>query len=297
MNMKKNIISAGFLGAALLLTGCNINQLPSFSDDDAFVAFSATQASIDENSTDSLVLEVVCTSLAGISTQVNIEVVDTAAKAAKLGIDFTVSTSSGSATSLSFDKDHTSQKIIIKAIDNDVFTGDKSFVINLGEPTAGKLGYNKSCQVIVADDEHPLAFILGSFTGKGTSYFNGPEEWALTISKDEEGDLTKVWIGNLVNGGSSKKVYGFVNEEKNKLSIPVGQAIAASSSYDIILEGFRGDDGEEDIEVGDFIFADIAADGTISILDWFGSHAYDAASGASAGWYNIMQNDCVLTKN
>lgn len=297
MNTKK-ILSAA-LAASLVLAGCDVNELPSFSDSEAFVAFTTTQASIDENSTDSLVIEVLCTSLSGITSTVAIEVVDTAANAAKRNVQFTISTTCGNDSLLTFDKEHTSQKIIIKPIDNDVFTGDKSFTINLGQPSKGKLGYDKSCQVIVADDEHPLAFILGSFTGKAVSYYNGAEEWTVKLSKDPDGDLTKVWITNLVKGGSSSScpVYGFVNAEKTTLSIPVGQELAKSSSYaGIILEGFRGEDGDDDIPTGESINASIAPDGTITILDWFGSHVY-STPGVSAGWYNIVKYGAVLTKN
>lgn len=294
--MKKNIISAGFLAAGLLLAGCDVNEMPTFDDADAFVAFTQTSASVNENSTETLEIEVLCTSLSGIESEVQVEIeADTIGTGAHAGEHFTWTTTSGG-TSLKFDKEHTSHKIIITPIDNDYFAGDKTFTINLGEPSKGNLGFNRSCKVTVADDEHPLAFILGSFVGKGTSDFYGATEWNLTVVKDPEGDLTKVWIGNLVPNGTSLTVYGFVNDEKNLLSIPVGQEIAKSSSYpSILLNGYRGPDGDEKIPVGEFIYADIEPDGTIKFNDYFGSQVFDETS-TSLGWYNIMCPDVVLTK-
>jgi hypothetical protein len=76
-----------------------------------------------------------------------------------------------------------------------------------------------------------------------------------------------------------------------------------------LLEGFYGDhsafgiedehttDGEEDIPNGGFITGLIAADGTITLIDCFGSHVYsDDAATASAGWYNILETGIVLKK-
>ena len=77
-----------------------------------------------------------------------------------------------------------------------------------------------------------------------------------------------------------------MNEDHTEIRIPVGQATANTSSYDVILEGFR-DNGETDIENGDYIVGKISEDGTIVIEDWFGAHAYNACTTTSAGWYAI----------
>lgn len=293
--MKTNKIVLGLLTGGFLLSACNVNELPSFNDNDAFVSFTTTSMSIDENVEDSLVLEVLCTSLNGISCKATISVVDSGANDAKNGVNFTYYTTSGS-DEMSFDDKTISHKVIIKPIDNAIFTGDKSFVINLSVEGAN-IGSDKTCNIIVADDEHPLAFILGSFTASGESYFNGPTEWNITITKDAD-DLSKVWISNLVPDGTSLKVYGTVNDDKNEIRIPVLQEIASSSSYPhILLEGFYDAGLNEEIEGGGYITGKIAADGTITIENGFGSHVYtDAAATQSAGWYNIMLPPVVFTK-
>jgi hypothetical protein len=142
-----------------------------------------------------------------------------------------------------------------------------------------------------------LAFILGEFNATATSYFNGAQTWTVTLSKDPT-DVTKVWITNLVVGGSSAKspVFGVVNDEKTTLKIPVGQEIALSETYNVFLEGFYGPDGATDIPEGGFITGLIDPDGTIHIQDEFGSHVYYKSTSAAAGWYNIFAADAVFVK-
>lgn len=278
-------------GAMMTFTSCDINDYPVFSDSDAFVAFTSASLSLQEQSTEELEIPVMLTSLAGLETTCEFEI-SSDENGAKEGVHYQVLNSS---KSLTFTKDAPTQYIRIKAIDNDQFGGDKKFTLTLKSENVN-LGKSSTCTVTVEDDEHPLSFILGAFTAKGISYFNGEQEWNVTIEKDAD-DLSKVWIGNLVPGGSSLKVYGTVNEDKTELHIPVGQDIAASSSYPLIaLEGFYGADGDEDIPTGGYITFLISEDGTLTAMDWFGSHVYSDTAGTSAGWYNIMQSDIVFKK-
>jgi hypothetical protein len=88
-------------------------------------------------------------------------------------------------------------------------------------------------------------------------------------------------------------VYGIVNTDKTEIRIPVGQVVAISASYPdgIHLQGFYGPDGDDSIPDGGFITGAITANGTISILDWFGSNINNTNS-----WFNIFEADVVLTK-
>ncbi len=292
MNTKK--ILFGILSAGLLLASCNINKLPSFSDDDAFISFTKTSALIDENSADSVVLEVLCTSLKGKNCSALIEIVDSAANMAKRGVNFTYYTTCGSDT-LNFSKENTSQYIIIKPIDNDEFGGDKRFGINL-KYIDSNIGFDKTCTVTIADNEHPLAAILGTYNVSGVEYWDGPVSYELAITKDEQ-DLSKVWIYPLL-GAAGQPVYGIVNEEKTEIKIPVLQTIGYGSSYPYsLLMGFYGPDGDIDIEDSGSITAEIAADGTITIVDWFGIYVYsDPDFSSELGWGSMMTSPVVLTK-
>ncbi|MCK9436646.1 MAG: hypothetical protein M0Q12_05500, partial [Synergistaceae bacterium] len=160
------------------------------------------------------------------------------------------------------------------------------------------LGGNDTVYVTILDLDHPLSAILGTYTAVGTSYFNGTESWTVTITKDPEGDVSKVWISNLVAGGSSAStpLYGIVNEEKTELKIPVKQTVAVSTSYpSILFQGYYGPDGATAIPDGGSVTG-LISDGEIALQDEIGSQVFDA-SNASAGWYNIFAADVVLTKN
>lgn len=282
--MKISKILYGFLAlVGITLASCE-NEYPKFDDSEAFVAFTSATTSVGEAGK-TVEIPVLLTSLSGIETEISYTI-DTENSTAVEGTHFTVE----GEKKLKFTKDAPSQKIVLNVIDNDSFDGDVHVSINL---VAGnvKLGASKTCKVTIEDDEHPLLLILGTFNAKGESYFNGETEWNLTISKDAD-DLSKVWISNLVPGGSNLAVYGIVNDEKTEIHIPVGQEIVSTSSYPhVILEGFYGPDGEEDIPTGGYITIYIAEDGTLTTDDWFGSHVYsDDAASVSAGWYEIMAN-------
>lgn len=289
--MNKIILYLTILASVALFGACNLNETPEFNDADAFVAFDGTRFSAEETS-GVLKVPVRLTSLGKMSTTVTYEVIDSTAIA---GRDYALS---GGATVLNFDGKDPVQHIEIDILPHEgVFTGDRVFGIALKSAGELNLGGNDTVYVTILDLDHPLSAILGTYTAVGTSYFNGTESWTVTIEKDPAGDVNKVWITNLVSGGSSAStpLYGLVNEERTELKIPVGQTIAVSSSYpSILFEGFYGPDGATEIPDGGSVTGLIGED-KISIQDEIGSHVYDA-SGASAGWYNIFQADVVLTK-
>ena len=243
--MKKMKSIYALVAGTLLLASCADNEHPKFNDADAFAAFTKSSMSVNENvESGELKIPVLFTSLAGLNKSVDFEIVDgTAAQ----GVNFEVTNASNT---LSFTKEAPEQYITIKVNDNDTFGGDISFSINLKASGDINLGASKTCTITIVDDEHPLAFILGTLTGNGESYFNGPTQWTLSLEKDAD-DVSKVWISNMVPEGTSLKVYGVVNDEKTEIRIPVGQEIAQSSAYSsITLEGFVGAEGEESIPTG-----------------------------------------------
>ena len=224
-------------------------------------------------------------------------------KGAKLGEHFTFTTNCledstyKDSTKLFFTKSQYSDIIYIKAIDNTVFTGDIYFTINLKNPKGVNLGASNSCQVTVTDDEHPLAFMLGEYSITAKSYWNGATVWDLTITKDPDGDLNKVWIKPFVSG-MPRAVYGIVNEEKTAIKIPVRQVLGVySDGREATLDGFRDLENDDDvIPEGEFINATIAADATITIEDAYGSQIYSATGVGSNSWNDIYWNGATLTK-
>ena len=290
-----NKITFGLVALATMAFSSCSNDLPEFNDADAFVALRATTASFVENG-EGTEVEVLLTSLNGLEGSVDFEIVPDSVTPANEGVDFTIENAS---KTLTFTKDAPTQSIKIKAIDNDVYTGDKRFTINLVNAKGVNLGANKSITITVEDDEHPLAFMLGTYAAKGSSLFNGDIEWTVKIAKDDT-DAAKVWISNMVPDGSNTAIYGTVNDAKDEIRIPVKQDIVITASYPHVwVEAFYGVDGDEDVE--DFVVGHIStnADGkaVISFPDyWFGSHVYtDDAATSSAGWYEIIQARAVFT--
>ena len=290
--MKINKFAFGMVAAALMtFTSCS-NDYPEFNDADAFVAMTSSSAFVSETG-QTLKVPVMLTSLSGIEKTVEFTLTPDEKAGAVEGTHYRLVNSS---KSLSFTKENPTQYIEFEILDNDVFEGDVKFTITLTKPEGLNLGANKSCIVTIEDDEHPLAFILGSFTAKGISYYNGEQEWTARIEKDAN-DLSKVWIYGFVPGGqgSNIAIYGTVNAEKTQISIPVEQTMVSTSSYDGVLICFYGPEGDE--QITDNLVGDIAADGTISFKDWFGTYAYNAGTTTGAGWFNIIQSGAVFTKN
>ena len=284
--MKLFKLTYGLMAASMLtLASCNLNDYPEFDNADAFVAIQQTSASVSETG-DELQIPVMLTSLGGLQGSVDFEITPDSVAGAQEGVHFSILNAS---KTLTFTADEPTQYIKFKIIDNDEFGGDVKMTVKLVNAQGVQLGANKTCQVTIEDNEHPLAFILGTMNALGYDYFSGgaEEEWTATFEKDPT-DLNKVWIYNICSGGCSDSypVYGIVTEDKTEIRIPVGQTTAVSSSYDVILEGFR-DNGETDIPNGEYIVGKISEDGTITIEDWFGAHAYAAGTTNSAGWYAI----------
>lgn len=298
MRIVKNITYGLVALASMVLASCS-NDYPEFNNGDAFVALRQSAISVSETKGE-LEIPVLLSSMDGLEGTVDFEIVPDATAPAQEGVHFTVENTS---KTLTFTKEENTQYIKLKIIDNDTYDGDVRFSINLVNVQKVNLGAEKTVNVTIEDDEHPLAFMLGAFTASGESYFNGVQEWAVQIAKDDA-DVSKVWITNFVAGGSSASspIYGTVNDDKTEIRIPVKQDIALSSSYPHVwLEGYTGEDFED--EVTDCLVGVIATDDSgnaiISFPDYeFGSCVYtDDAGTQAAGWYNIFAAGVVLKKN
>lgn len=290
--MKKFILffSVIFIGA-FLLTSCELNEIPKFNEDDAFASFGKTSVEISEQG-GTLAIPVILASVEGISTTVTYKIVDGTAKS---GTHF--SPVDGSAT-LSFDANNRTSNILININDlSGLYTGDLNFTVELLNSPDVSIGSDNVCSVTINDEDHPLAAILGDYNASGESYFNGPEQWTISLLKDPD-DESIVWIDNLVNGGSNLAVYGVVNSEMTEIKVPAGQRIAESSSYGFIeLKAFYGPYGEEEIPEGENITIKINPDYSMEILDEVGSYVWSGADKTDGlGYYNIFQAGIVLTR-
>ena len=194
--------------AAVALASCN-NDQPEFNDKDAFVSFTDTKATIDENKA-TLEIPVQLSSLKGKEGSVDFEITPDESAPAVEGTNYTVANAS---RTLTFTKESNVQNIKLNIVDlAGTFTGDLRLNIKLKNAQGVNLGAESSFDVTIVDLDHPLAFMLGTFSASGTSQYNGAETWTVNIAKDDK-DVNKVWITNMVLGASSPNypIYGTVN--------------------------------------------------------------------------------------
>lgn len=279
--------------AAVALASCN-NDQPEFNDKDAFVSFTDTKASIDENKA-TLEIPVQLSSLKGKEGSVDFEITADKTAPAVEGTNYTVANAT---RTLTFTKESNVQNIKLNIVDlAGTFTGDLRLNIKLKNAQGVNLGAESSFDVTIVDLDHPLAFMLGTFRASGESNFNGATTWNVEIKKDDS-DVNKVWIYNILPAGTSDKypVYGTVNEDKTELRIPVGQNAKKTSSQYGWLYAFGGiEGGSLTDQVTDYMSCPITTDANgnaiISIPYIFGAYATsDAAGNDGLGWFEIMLN-------
>lgn len=124
------------------------------------------------------------------------------------------------------------------------FTGDQTFSVKLTDASEGvTLGTFSKCTVTIKDTDHPLSALFGKYTmyalslntNENLTYFY----WDMNMSP-YEGDVTRVWMDNVVMFSFGYKaytgncpVYGVVSDDKKTITIPLPQKTTGS------LEAFR----------------------------------------------------------
>ncbi|MDR1646317.1 MAG: hypothetical protein LBS05_10980 [Tannerellaceae bacterium] len=293
MKLKKSIYM--LVAGCCLFNSCDVNEMPTFDDKDAFVAFDRSTISVAEESGE-VKIPVTLTSLAGVSGTVTFEVA-AAASTAQEGESYTLKNASNT---LTFSKEAPTQYIELNLIDNDLFTGDLSVTFTLTSASIN-LGANVTCRTIIVDNEHPLLMILGSYSGKMTSFWGDVYDAEITIDKDAS-DASKVWISNLDSYFASygyvaptyNYFYGVVNEDKTEIRIPVGQDIGYGGD-DVSLQGFDKADADpgadESMPAGSSII--------VEILDGGAKLVFPNAWGVAAadGYWELYLGGAVLTKD
>ena len=269
--MKLNIKYLSFLLAgAFALASCDKNEPNVFDDKDAFVAFDAVSGTYAEDySKDGATFKIPVTlaSVKGVEETVKFEVVTPEQKGAVAGVNFELVTTTGV---LSFDAEKRTQYIEFKTMADGEYTGDLKFSVKLLPSETLPVGSESECTVTISDIDHPLTFILGSYTATGEKYGTGVISWTMTLLKDAEDDH-KVWIDNIFANdgwkGSDTMFYGIVSDDHTTINIPFGQEseYTYSNGNHIQLWGLTSDlygydTGSVDVK--------IVSDGTNITLDF-----------------------------
>ncbi|MBR5736403.1 MAG: hypothetical protein IKX60_06405 [Bacteroidales bacterium] len=249
------------VGIALLASCQNLNTVPVFDEDDAFVAFSIATKSVSEDA-GIISIPVSLASIAGLSSTVSYEFVD---GTAKLNENFKPVDETGI---LNFSSNARTANIDIQILDKPgVFTGDLKFTVKFKSTGSVKEGAENSCVVTITDNDHPLSAILGTYMAYPAGSNRGFTQYEVTITKDEE-DLTLVWIHGLshrsvLNDGLTP-AYGNVQFDEDGnivgITVPSLQGTGVDAGYGewmiVGLDTEKFDDANDETPTVDFVVTD-----------------------------------------
>jgi len=222
--MKSTIRFFNILLVGLLVFSCK-NEPIMFDSSKSFVAFVNSSATITENE-DVLQIPLMVAALKGSpAVSVTFEVItEGIANPAVEGTDFTL-TPGGSAD---FPDGSGVVNLAVHPIDNDQFTGNKSFMVRITSNTKGYAsGAQDMVTVVLKDNEHPLAKWIGTYDAAAVSY-SAPgdydEAWVVTTEADPE-DVTVLWISGVSAEGSGP-VKAVINSDEMTITLSRGRTWA-----------------------------------------------------------------------
>jgi len=267
--MKTRINKILFILAAVVLFASCETEYIMFDSSKNFVAFTAKSVNIPEPATKAVGIPVLVTALPGspaltVTFEFDYEGLDE--KAAEEGSEFTLVNDS---KTLSYPQGWGYDTIWIKPIDNDIFTGNKTFYINLVSNSLDyEFGANTLFTVNIIDDEHPLKEWIGSYDVYAYSYGDPgawDEQWTCVTSADPT-DVNNLLLTGI--GGSSYPgvpVVAKVDMETMTLSIAAGSEIGSHALYGGPVAIFFGDETGGVANDTDPIVGELRDDGSIHI--------------------------------
>lgn len=144
--------------------------------------------------------------------------------------------------------------------------------------------YRNSYNSTSSKNEHLASVpdnLLGTYQCKGVSYFGGIVTGE-TIIRLDESDENKIWISNLVPGGSNLEVYGTLSADQTIISISQGQKIYEDGTDQATLAIY----GSADPVTAKFD----AQNGVINVQsDLWGAEGSD-------GWFELFTGEVTYTK-
>ena len=304
MNKLKYLSFA--IAVMFVFTACENNDAQKFLEKDTFVCFPESSASIDENDEGSLSIPLILAGVpGGVSVSVTLEIsTEGCAVPAIEGVDFTINKKD-----FVFEGGYGTQDVVITPIDNDVFTGKKTFniIISQTSPTLMESVQN-SVTVTIVDDEHPWAAIIGNYTMTAKSYYweaGDPEYETMPVritASDEDIDILLAYIGSAPLYGNPALMKVEEADGEIYVSIADEQYIGVmpkpQGSWNRYFRATSGDvlwtDG------GSVYFQNamvgIFENNVITFENGWGIQAIHPSTGASGGFFDIFLNGVTFTK-
>lgn len=226
----KKIFGLLLLGILLVLSSCEENEADYFNRSNTSVMFDSKAATTIGEKGGTYALPIVLAGLpGGESVEVKVEI-DVANSSAKEGVDFILKNKS-----LKFTDGFGIQNLEFDILDNELYTGDKSFVVKISDVNGALKGALTEVVVYIVDDEHPLAIVLGNYTAGDylleDNSLDG-SNYSVAISSIP-GSETKVTISNFWGGG--KDIVAEVDLEAGTVTILPGQTIYVHSTYGNVI--------------------------------------------------------------
>ena len=249
---------------------CDEEDAVLFKIEDSFVAFDATTGVVPEGNTAAIEIPVSVASHKGESVTVTFEFsTEGISNPAVEGVDFTLVNDS---KTLTFASGVGSELIKILPINNDIRDLDKTVKVKIVSNSAGfdigmAEGLGAEYSLVVADDEHPLALVIGNYVEHDYYLDGAHDEYSPynVITEPDPDDETKLIIKNLWGGG--EEIYAVVDLENMQLTIPKGQVIYVSGDYgDCVMT--RIDLGAGAYDANNDIICTIDANGNITTEAW-----------------------------
>ena len=259
--MKRMIIKYfAILSAVLLVSSCEWTP-PTFDSADSFIAFTAAGSVVQETGGPAAIVVLVTAEASAPSVSVTFDF-DEASTAVE-GEHFTLVNPSNT---LDISDGWGYDTIWIQPIDNDIFTGNLSLVINLTSNTQNyPFGVVSSNSLTIVDDEHPLGKWIGSFSVSAIDYasYFGPETWSVTTAPDP-GDVNNLIVTGIGSGYSEwTSIIGVVDMDAMTITFAAGSEIGTHADYGGPLAIYLGDEAGNLYE--EPIVGEIRDDGSIYV--------------------------------
>ena len=294
MRKLKYLILA--VGTLFVIASCDDNIPQSFNAEDSNASFSKTTASVNENATEPLEIPLVLADIPGSGKVTVTLAVSTEGDTnpAIEGEDFTIDNKE-----ITFEEGYGTQNIVIRPIDNNVFTGKKTFTLTIASSTPElKESVQNSVKISIADDEHPLSYLFGTYAMEGILISQGqasPNGYDVTIAAHDAGALNEIEV----DFGYPEVVLASVGEEDGETVITfyknqdVGEAQAGYIAHFVWT---TVEDGKQYYSETDNVMATYD-NGIITLNEdnGFGFLAYEL--GVPYAWFEYwMQGSVTFTK-
>lgn len=291
--MKKLKYLSLAVGILFVAISCDDNIPQSFKAEDTHVSFASSSASIAENSTSALKIPV---NLAGVPGGVKVTVEfstsnEGEAVPAVEGVDYKLSVKT-----MSFDNGFGTDTLYVEPIDNNEFTGNKTFYIQIASTTPQLIeSVQNKIKVTITDDDHPFGALFGLYTITAVSGFDGTTTTAPAYISASDEDINTLYLDlgydNVMEMHVTRDDGDIIVNIQDKQYIgPLPKPTDAYHPY------FRAISVE-----GDNVYFQESMDGIfendeIHMVQGYGIQAIHPVTGASAGFYELSLDGTVVFK-